>query len=43
MCACSDDSVGVEAVRQADSGRNGHVVVDAGIFVDKEEDRITWL
>ena len=36
-------SVSVAAVRQADSARSGHVVVEADIFVDKEEDTITWL
>jgi hypothetical protein len=37
------DSVAVAAVRQADSARSGHVVVEADIFVDTEEDTITWL
>jgi hypothetical protein len=36
-------SVAVAAVGQADSGRSGHVVVEEDIFVDKEEDTITWL
>jgi hypothetical protein len=36
-------SVSVAAVRQADSARSCHVVVEADIIVDKEEDTITWL
>ena len=36
-------SVAVAAVGQADSGRSSHVVVEADIFVVKEEDTITWL
>jgi hypothetical protein len=36
-------SVAVAAVGQADRGRSGYVVVEADIFVDKEEDTITWL
>ena len=36
-------SVLVADVRQADRARSGHVVLEADIFVDKEEDTITWL
>jgi hypothetical protein len=36
-------SVSVAAVRQADGARSGHDVLEADIFVDKEEDTITWL
>jgi hypothetical protein len=36
-------SVLVADVRQADRARSGHVVLEADIFVDKEEDKITWL
>jgi hypothetical protein len=36
-------AVAVAAVGLADSGPSGHVVVEADIFVDKEEDTITWL
>jgi hypothetical protein len=35
--------VAIAAVGLADSGPDGHVVVEADIFVDKEEDTITWL
>jgi hypothetical protein len=35
--------VSVAAERQADSARSGHVMLEADIFVDKEEDTITWL
>jgi hypothetical protein len=34
---------GCSGALQADSARSGHVVVEADIFVDKEEDTITWL
>jgi hypothetical protein len=36
-------SVSVADVRQADRARSGHVVLEADIFVDKEDDTITWL
>jgi hypothetical protein len=35
--------VAVAAVGQANSGGSGHVVVEADVFVDKEDDTITWL
>ena len=36
-------SVLVADVCQADRALSGHVVLEADIFVDKEDDKITWL
>jgi hypothetical protein len=43
LLAIPSGSVLVADVRQADRARSGHVVLEADIFIDKEDDTITWL